>query len=368
MPDPAAFFSRFENYALLDARLTITQEHKKLVAKHKYKTSLSDEVVPNIKTAFFSFAKLEDAHIDSLEARTPRPCAFSYMFKSPRARSLTALLLSSCLALGCSASAGADGPAATEGDIVLKNPEFRNYAQSEAWTSSCEGPSVTQADLNAMLGDRSDRALGRFQVATRDLCSPWVNGTRSCGPSGESREASTGAATFAFGLNPNHVPSMAAWRFFRGPLLVHDGGTVLARRVGAHVVVQLVGDVSTVEVGTQREWDGRVTGSARLQGRLLSSDLVRDDGSVRGMIRVATDRDSSKIDVADIDVETLRWTEPPTPLANLARAKRVYGLDSWSDPSMWSLQGNMTQSCLRLTDGMKPTGTVVTATFGAKTP
>jgi hypothetical protein len=69
MPDPAAFFSRFEDYALLDARLTITQEHKKLIAKHKYKykTSLSDEDFPDIKTAFFSFAELEDAHIDSLD-------------------------------------------------------------------------------------------------------------------------------------------------------------------------------------------------------------------------------------------------------------------------------------------------------------
>lgn len=290
------------------------------------------------------------------------------MYHNRRMRNRTAFLLFSCLAFGCSASAGADGPAATEDEIVLKTPEFRNYAQSEAWTSSCEGSSVTQADLSAMLGDRSESALGRFQIVTRDLCSPWVSGTSSCGPSGESLEASTGEARFAFGLDPNHAPSMAAWQFFRGPLLVHDGGTVLARRVGGHVVVQLVGDVSAVEIGTQREMDGRVTGSARLQGRLLSSDLVRDDGSVRGVIRMATDRDSSKIDVTDIDVETLRWTNPPTPLANLARARRVYGFERWSDSTMWSLEGNMTKSCLRLTDGMNPTGTVVTATFGAQAP
>lgn len=285
---------------------------------------------------------------------------------------LTGLLLltsTCCVALGCSGAPDAnDGLAETESGIGLEAPRFRNYAHSPAWTSSCEGPSVTQADLGAMLGTRSERVLGRFEIVTRDLCNPWVNGARSCGPSGESREASTGDATFAFSLDPNRTPPMAAWQFLRGPLLLNDGGIVLARRVAGRVVVQLVGDVSAVQIGTERHADGRVTGSARLRGRLLSSDLARFDGSALGLVRVAIGRDGAKLDAADVDVETLRWTSPPPPLADLTIAKRAYGLERWGDSTMGSLQGTMTRSCLRLTDGMNPTATVVTASFGDQAP
>ena len=248
------------------------------------------------------------------------------------------LAASSLFAFGCSVTASTEAPPASEDEVTGKAPGFRSYAKAAAWTSSCEGPALTQADLGAMLGDRTERALGRFEIVTRDFCSPWVNGTSSCGPSGETREAATGEATFAFGLAPDRIPSIAAWRFVRGPLLVHDEGVVLARRVGDHVAVQLVGDVSAVEIGTQREMDGRVTGSERLRGRLLSSDLVRDAGSVRGVVRAAMGSDGVSLEAKDIDAETVRWTSPPAPLADTSVAKRAYGRDRWTDSGSWTLQ------------------------------
>jgi hypothetical protein len=89
--------------------------------------------------------------------------------------------------------------------------------------------------------------------------------------------------------------------------------------------------VSAVELGTQREMDGRVTGSERLRGRLLSSDLVRDDGAVRSVLRAAVGRDGVAIGARDVDAETLRRRGRP-----------------------------------QLTDGMKPTRIVVTATFAGE--
>ncbi len=66
-PDPDALFARFEDYALVDARLAMTSEQKQFVAKHKLKKTLADEDFPDIKTAFFVFAELEDEHVDALD-------------------------------------------------------------------------------------------------------------------------------------------------------------------------------------------------------------------------------------------------------------------------------------------------------------
>jgi hypothetical protein len=278
-------------------------------------------------------------------------------------RTVSALLLVSTFSMiGCS-EPREDASAASNDQLTESAAEqLQNYAHSAAWSSSCDGAPVTQADLSAMLGSGSERTLGRFQIAMRDTCSPWTNGARSCGPSGESREAWTGDAKFGFGLDPNHTPSMAAWQFFRGPLFVHDGGDVLARRVGDRVVVQLVGDLSSVEIGTRRESDGSVTGGATLSGRLLSSDLVRD-ASVGGVLRAAIGTAGAKLEAADIDVDRLRYTSAPAGLADLALAKEAYGSESWGTSTTRNVTGNMTTSCLRLTDGMNPTATVVTATF-----
>jgi len=278
-------------------------------------------------------------------------------------------LVASLAAAGCAATTGQGSEASDDSDLeattsTIKPVAPRSYTNAPGWSSSCEDAPVTQADLQSMLGTNDARVLGRFEVATRDFCSPWVNGASSCGPSGETIAAYEGKKTFAFGLDPSKNGRIASWQF-RSPLLVHDAGDVVARRAGDRVIVQLVGDLSSTEIATAQAIDGQLSGNEKLVGRLLSSDLVRDTVQ-GGVLRMAAASDAVRLDPARIDAETLRYTSPPAPVFNLARLETAYGAVRWARGPMWALSGPITRSCMRLTDGMKPTGLVVTAAFDAR--
>ncbi len=274
---------------------------------------------------------------------------------------LARALLASSLLLGCTVDSADGNPVGDDDALTSAPPVHKSYAGATGWTAVCAGPSLTQADLGSMLGKASSKSLGRFQIVARDVCSPWVNGGHTCGPSGETLESSNGTSKFAFGLAPSSA-RFASWRFTHGPLLVRDTGDVIARRLGNRILVQLVGDASAVDIGNERALDGTVTGTTHLRGRVLSSDILRTDGMVRGSLRMAVGENGQPIGVAAIDPEVLRYTSPPQPISDLSESSTTYGTERWSSVSV-DLTGNITATCLRLTDGMHPTSLVVTSTF-----
>lgn len=266
--------------------------------------------------------------------------------------------------MGCSIAStdATEDEASTESAYTYRSVQRKSYTGAAAWSAACEGAPITQADLEAMLGDRQSRVLGRFEIALRDRCNPWVNGMSSCGPSGESIEAYRGDARFAFGLEPSEYP-FAAWRFKSGPLLIHDHGDVIARRHEGRIVVQLVGELSRTTLATRREMDGTLTGSETLRARLLSSDLVEGTAPFRAELRAAAGVTGTRLDAASIDLDTLRYTSPPLPVTEVGISRMAFGQESWGVAG--SLEGIVTPSCLRFTSVMNPKAIAIVASFDA---
>ncbi len=269
------------------------------------------------------------------------------------------------LAFACSAEPASDGGDAIEdvdSEVVARKAEPRNYADAPGWSSTCEGPSLTQSDLATMLGDRRSKVLGRFDIAYRSVCM-----NPGCDDRAYQAEPERRQERYAFGIAPHRNPRYASWRFFGLPLFVHDTGSVLARKVGDHIVVQLVGDIASTEIGTAMEMDGTVSGRQKIRGRLLSGDLVRagNTSTVLSWLELLVNESGKRIDAASVDPDRVLRTDPLEPLMDGASFESVYGNQRWGDSVSRSLNGLITPTCLRLTDGMKTPRYVVTATFGA---